>query len=94
VSLTLLEAMACGLPVVATRVGGNVEVVPDGEAGLLVPAGDTGALADALLRLWTDPALAARMGRAGRRRVEAHFDVRVMVAAYEALYRPRRARGR
>jgi glycosyltransferase involved in cell wall biosynthesis len=94
VSLTLLEAMSRGLPVAATRVGGNAEVVADGETGLLVPPGDPPALAAALLRLWADPAEAARLGRAGRRRVEAHFDVRGMVAAYEDLYRPCPARGR
>lgn len=93
VSLTLLEAMARGLPVAATRVGGNVEVVADGETGLLVPAGDPPALPAALLRLWGDPEEGARLGRAARRRVEDHFDVRAMVAAYEAPYRPRRARG-
>ena len=87
VSLTLLEAMARGLPTVATRVGGNGEVVGDGTTGLLVPAGDADALAGAVGRLCDDPALARRLGEAGRRRVERHFDVRQMVAEYEALYR-------
>lgn len=86
VSLTLLEAMARGLPVVATDVGGNPEVVARDETGLLVPARTPHALADALLRLWRNPDLGSRMGVAGRRRVEKHFNVRTMVAAYESLY--------
>jgi glycogen synthase len=68
-----LEAMACGTPVVASRVGGIPEVVVDGETGLLVEPGDPVALADALRRVLDDPARAARMGEAGRRRVEANF---------------------
>jgi len=86
ISLTLLEAMARGLPVVATRVGGTPEVVVDGETGLLVPPGDPAALADAVLRLQRDPEAGRRMGEAGRPRVERIFDVRRMVAEYEALY--------
>lgn len=86
ISLTLLEAMARGLPVVATRVGGNPEVVADGETGWLVPARDPAALAAAVLRLRRDPAVARRMGAAGRQRVETHFDSRRMVADYEQLY--------
>ncbi len=88
ISLTLLEAMARGLPTVATRVGGNPEVVVDGETGALVPSRDPEALARALLRVLADPEAARRMGEAGRWRVEAHFDVRRMVAAYEAAYLP------
>lgn len=86
ISLTLLEAMASGLPVVATRVGGNPEVVADSETGLLVPASNPAALAAALLRLRRDSDEAARMGKAARRRVEERFDVRRMVAQYEQMY--------
>lgn len=86
ISLTLLEAMARGLPVVATRVGGNPEVVADGETGLLVPARDPAALAEAVRRCWTRPEMCSTFGEAGRRRVEQRFDVRRMVAAYERLY--------
>ena len=86
IPLTVLEAMARGLPVVATRVGGLPEVVIDGETGLLVPAADPPALAQAILSLSRDPDAAGRMGEAGRKRVERIFDVRRMVADYEALY--------
>ncbi|HWG41391.1 MAG TPA: glycosyltransferase [Gemmataceae bacterium] len=87
VSLTLLEAMARGLPVVATRVGGNPEVVAEDETGLLVPAQDPAALAAALLRLRRDGGECLRLGQAGRHRVETIFDVRRMVGEYEQLYR-------
>ena len=92
ISLTLLEAMASGLPTVATRVGGNPEVVRDGETGLLVPPSDPAALAQAILRIRRDPERGLRMGRAGRERVEQHFDIRRMVADYEALYVDRMTR--
>jgi glycogen synthase len=68
-----LEAMACATPVVASAVGGIPEVVADGETGILVPPGDPGALADAVRRLVAAPDLAARLGQAGRHRVEARF---------------------
>jgi glycosyltransferase involved in cell wall biosynthesis len=86
ISLTLLEAMARGLPVVATNVGGTPEVVVHGETGLLVPMKSPVDLAAAILRICRDPERGRQMGRAGRRRVELNFDVRRMVAAYETLY--------
>jgi glycosyltransferase involved in cell wall biosynthesis len=89
ISLTLLEAMASSLAVVTTRVGGNPEVVADGETGLLVPPGNPAALVAALLRLNEDLDLRRRMGQAGRKRVEEHFEIGRMVAAYETLYRGR-----
>jgi glycosyltransferase involved in cell wall biosynthesis len=85
-SLTLLEAMATGLPVVATRVGGNPEVVADGETGLLVPPREPEALADAMLWMLRRPDARQRMGSAARRRVEDRFDLRHTVEAYEQLY--------
>jgi sugar transferase (PEP-CTERM/EpsH1 system associated) len=86
ISLTLLEAMASGLPIVATRVGGNPEVVADGVTGLLVPSGNPAALAKTIVALYLEPRLAAEMGRAGRERVEEHFDLARMIRAYEKLY--------
>jgi len=73
ISLTLLEAMAAELPVVATDVGGNREVVVNGKTGFLVPAQSPQELADAIIKLLRNPDLARAMGRAGRQRVEAEF---------------------
>src|SRR6185436_2068004 len=70
---SVLEAMAMGLPIVATRISGNEDVVVHEENGLLVPAGDAEALAAALRRLMNDPLLAARMGRRSRQMVEERF---------------------
>jgi len=86
-SLTLLEAMAAGLPIVATAVGGNREVVVEGETGLLVPAKSPQALAHAIRCLLCDPARLLRMGRAARAQVEKEFDMRQVVVKYETLYR-------
>jgi glycosyltransferase involved in cell wall biosynthesis len=82
----LLEAMAAGRPVVATRVGGNPEVVVDGETGLLVPLRDPRAMADAVLRLLRDPELARRMGEAASRRARTEFSIPRMVRRMESLY--------
>jgi glycosyltransferase involved in cell wall biosynthesis len=86
ISLTLLEAMAASLPIVATDVGGNREIVAAGETGLLVPAGSPESLARAILEVVEDPAGARALGRAGRHRAEVSFDVRKMVSGYENLY--------
>jgi glycosyltransferase involved in cell wall biosynthesis len=86
ISLTLLEAMARGLPAIATHVGGNPEVVVEGETGYLVPSDNASALAKALLALRNNADKARQMGRAGRRRVEDCFEVRGMIAQYERLY--------
>ena len=84
--MAVLEAMAAGLPVVATAVGGTPEVVLDGITGLLVPPRDPQALAEGILRLLRDPDLRQRMGGAGRERVAAHFSVEQMVQRTEKLY--------
>jgi glycosyltransferase involved in cell wall biosynthesis len=85
-SNAILEAMAAGRPVVATAVGGNSEAVVHEETGLLVPVDDSDTMAAAILRLLEHPAEAAAFGAAGRRRIEAHFDLRGTVRAYERLY--------
>ena len=84
--LSILEAMAAGIPVVATDVGSTSESVADGVTGFLVPAGDATALADRIDRLVRDPELRARMGLAARARYEAHFTAAHLARAYEALY--------
>ncbi|MCZ6694905.1 MAG: glycosyltransferase [Acidobacteria bacterium] len=85
--LTLLEAMAVGRPVVATRVGGIPEVVLDGQTGTLVPPGDPTALAAACLDLLSDGERAARFGEAGRDRARAEFSIDRLVNDTAALYR-------
>ena len=82
----VLEAMAAGKPVVATSVGGTPEAVVDGETGLLVPARDSGALAEGMARLLARPAEARALGEAGRRRVAERFGLEAMVQRHEALY--------
>jgi glycogen synthase len=81
-----LEAMACGTPVVASAVGGILEVVEDGRTGLLVPPARPDALAGALSRILADPALAREMGRAGRRRVEERFSWASVAERTEGVY--------
>ncbi len=85
-SNSLLESMAAGVPVVATSVGGNPEVIEHGVTGLLVPPRDAAALAAATGRLLEDPDLAARFGEAGRRRVAELFSVERSVRETEHLY--------
>ncbi|MEY4764599.1 MAG: hypothetical protein RI907_1272 [Pseudomonadota bacterium] len=85
--LSQIEAMAAGLPVVATAVGGVPEVVQDGLSGIVVPPNDAAALATAVQRLLEDPALAQRMGEAGRARYLAHFTADTMVQRTLALYK-------
>jgi glycosyltransferase involved in cell wall biosynthesis len=84
--MSILEAMAAGLPVVASAVGGVPELVEDGVTGVLVPPGDPAALAAALDRLLADPDLRRRMGAAGRARVRARFDLEAVRAAHLDLY--------
>jgi glycosyltransferase involved in cell wall biosynthesis len=86
-SLTLLEAEAAALPIVATRVGGNPEVVRDGVTGLLVPSGEPAPLAAALAQLLRDPAARAAMGQAGRATYQSNFTLQAMVDGYARLYR-------
>ena len=89
---SLLEAAACGRPMVAADVSGCREIVRDGVTGLLVPPGDAGALADALERLARDPGLRRRLGAAARELVEREFSEAKVVEQTMALYRAVRAR--
>jgi glycosyltransferase involved in cell wall biosynthesis len=84
---SLLEAMATGLPCVATDIGPIAGAATDGEEALLVPAKDPQALAAALARILTQPSLAASLGRAARKRAETDFSLETVVDRVEALYR-------
>ena len=84
---SLIEAMAWARPVVATAVNGCPEVTSDGETGFIVPPGDAAAWARRVAQLLADPALAVRLGRAGRERAERLFRVQDMVARVAELYR-------
>lgn len=83
---TVLEAMAAGLPVVATSVGGTPELIVNSKTGLLVPRADPTSLAGAISVLLEKPEMRERMGQAGRRRVQLHFSVSKMVDKTEQLY--------
>ena len=87
ISLSILEAGACGVPVVATDIGGNPEILDHGRSGIIVPVRDAAALAGALLRAWRDSSAAAAMGRAVRQRIVETFSIRRMAADYLSLYR-------
>jgi sugar transferase (PEP-CTERM/EpsH1 system associated) len=86
VSNTTLEAMACGLPVVATRVGANGQLIEDGASGRLVPSRNSDALAQAMDAYFDAPAVARRHGRAGRQIVERRFSLERMVERYHGFY--------
>ena len=83
--IALLEAMSAGLPVIATQVEGVEEVITEGENGLLVPIGDTAALADAILRLLADPPLRHKMGVASKEKVLASYTADQMCEQYLEL---------
>ena len=83
---SLLDAMACATPIVATRTGGIPEIVEEGVTGLLVPPRDAPALARAIVRLLTDEPRRRTMGRAGVARVSERFTVERMVAQTAAVY--------
>ena len=86
ISNTILEAMASGLPVVATRVGGNPELVIEGETGMLVPPSDPAAMANAIWTYLDHPEFLKAHGQAGRKRVEQHFNMEKMVNGYMEVY--------
>jgi glycosyltransferase involved in cell wall biosynthesis len=84
--LSVMEAQSCGVPVVASRVGGLVEAIKDGETGILVPPRDHLALADAIMKILADKDLASRFAIAGRERIVKHFSVDQMVDRTLAVY--------
>ena len=86
ISNTILEAMSTGLPVIATDVGGNAELVRHGRSGEVVPAADVQAMAASLLRMVRDPERATVMGLEGRADVEQRFSLQAMVTTYQDLY--------
>jgi glycosyltransferase involved in cell wall biosynthesis len=83
-SIVCVEAMACGIPVVATRSGGPETILTHGRTGLLVPVGDPVAMANAIATLVADRDLAARIGEDGRREARAHFSLSTMLGSYES----------
>ena len=84
--LAALEAMACGVPVVASRTGGLPEVIDDGESGFLLEVGNVEAMAEAGVRLLTDDDLHDAVSEAGRRAAETRFSAESVVPLYEAYY--------
>lgn len=86
ISNTILEAMASGLPVIATAVGGNADLVATGTTGEVVPPADAESMAQQIVRLANDRELAQRMGRAGRNAVEQKFSMNAMIATYQGTY--------
>jgi glycosyltransferase involved in cell wall biosynthesis len=85
-SITLLESMSLSLPIVATHVGGNPEIVVDGQTGYLVPPRDPEAFSARVVELLSDSSLRARMGAAGRQRIEQHFRIQNVAAKYLQVY--------
>jgi len=86
ISNTILEAMASALPVVATAVGGNADLVQQPDTGVIVPAADPAAMAQQIIALASDPDHAQQMGQAARVRVLDRFSMQAMVGAYQRVY--------
>jgi glycosyltransferase involved in cell wall biosynthesis len=86
ISNTILEAMSTGLPVVATSVGGNAELVADGVTGMLVPPDEPGAMMSAILRYYRNRDLLASHGRAARQKIETSFSIEAMTEGYIRVY--------
>ncbi len=87
ISLALLEAMAAGLPVIATSVGGTPEVIKNGETGLLVPPSNPHALAAAIQKMIENPSLSREMGQAGKRHCQQNYDIDRIVKEIDSIYR-------
>ena len=92
ISNTILEAMASGLPVIATAVGGNADLVAHGQTGYIVPAANPRAMAERLISLASNPGAARSMGQAGRQRVVSSFSMQAMVSTYQGVYDQQLAR--
>ena len=86
ISNTILEAMATALPVIATDVGGNADLVVHGQTGEMVPSENAAALAQGILSFALDPEKSRAMGQSGRQRVQARFSLHAMVCAYQLIY--------
>lgn len=86
ISNTILEAMASGLPVIATDVGGNSDLVDSGITGEIIPPADHESMAQSIVRYASDPSAAKAIGSAGRQRAEQKFSMNAMVAAYQGIY--------
>ena len=87
ISNSVLEAMAVGLPVIATNVGGINEIITHGKNGLIVKLGSDTAMADAIKLLLSHSGLREKMGRLGRQQVEKSFSIETMVSGYERIYK-------
>jgi glycosyltransferase involved in cell wall biosynthesis len=87
ISNTVLEAMSSGLPVIASAVGGNLELIQDQVTGVLTPPGDSATIARALLHYVAHPELRIEHGRLARLRAEREYSLRRMLSDYEKLYR-------
>ncbi len=86
ISNTILEAMSCGLPVVATRVGGNVELIDESQSGALVEPGDEAALEKAILKYYIQPELLEKHGKFARIKIETCFSMSEMIESYMSIY--------
>jgi glycosyltransferase involved in cell wall biosynthesis len=86
-SISILEAMASGVPVAATAVGGTPELLAEGECGSLVPSGDPAAMAEAIISILRDESLGARIAANARARAVSKFSLAAMISSYEELYR-------
>ena len=86
ISNTILEAMASGLPVIATDVGGNADLVVPQQTGIMVPPANPEAMANGLLDMAMRPSQSQAMGDAGRQRVLANFSMQAMVSTYQSVY--------